>query len=229
MSTSKTGSQDMPPRPKALLFDWDSTLVDNWTAIHAAMNATLGRFGQETWSIAQCKARVKTSLRDAFPRLFPGRAELALRTYLDAYENIHLQHLKEMPAAGAMLDAAREIGLYLGIVSNKTGPNLRQEVEHLGWTPRFSRIVGATDAVRDKPAPDPVHLALGGSGFSPGPEVWFIGDTDIDMLCARDSGCTGILLNLEAPSAEIVAARPAHHVPDCAGFAGLLTTVCLSG
>ena len=229
MSASKTGSHGKLPRPKALLFDWDSTLVDNWTAIHAAMNVTLCRFRQETWTVEQCKARVKTSLRDAFPRLFAGQSDLALQTYLDAYERIHLQHLAEMPAAGAMLDAAQEIGLYLGIVSNKTGPNLRQEVEHLGWTPRFSRIVGATDALRDKPAPDPVHLALGNSGVSPGPDVWFIGDTDIDMLCARASGCTGILLNLEAPSAEMAAAGPAHHVPDCAGFARLLTTVCLSG
>jgi phosphoglycolate phosphatase len=229
MSASKSGSQGKLPRPRALLFDWDSTLVDNWTAIHAAMNVTLGHFRQETWTVEQCKARVKTSLRDAFPRLFAGQSELALQTYLDAYERIHLQHLAEMPAAGAMLDAAQEIGLYLGIVSNKTGPNLRQEVEHLGWTPRFSRIVGATDAPRDKPAPDPVHLALGESGVSPGPDVWFIGDTDIDMLCARNSGCTGVLLNLEAPSQEIAAAGPAHHVPDCAGFARLLTTVCLSG
>jgi phosphoglycolate phosphatase len=70
---------------------------------------------------------------------------------------------------------------------------------------------------------------LGDSGVSPGPDVWFIGDTDIDMHCARNSGCTGILLNLEAPSAEIAAAGPAHHVSDCAGFASLLTTVCLSG
>ncbi len=228
MSASKSRSQGKLPRPRALLFDWDSTLVDNWTAIHAAMNVTLGRFRQQTWTVEQCKARVKTSLRDAFPRLFAGQSDLALQTYLEAYERIHLQHLAEMPSAGAMLDAAQEIGLYLGIVSNKTGPNLRQEVEHLGWTPRFSRIVGATDALRDKPAPDPVHLALGDSGVSPGPDVWFIGDTDIDMLCARNSGCTGVLLNLEAPSAEIAAAGPAHHVPDCVGFARLLTTVCLS-
>jgi phosphoglycolate phosphatase len=156
MSAGKAASPDALPRPRALLFDWDSTMVDNWTAIHAAMNITLSRFGQETWSVGQCKTRVKNSLRDAFPRLFFGHAESALRTYLDAYESIHLQHLAEMPAASSMLDAAQERGLYLGIVSNKTGPNLRQEVEHLGWTPRFSRIVGATDAVRDKPAPDPV-------------------------------------------------------------------------
>jgi phosphoglycolate phosphatase len=215
------------PRPRALLFDWDSTLVDNWGAIHGAMNATLTALGRECWTVQQCRDRAQMSLRDVFPVLFAEQAGHALETYLAAYEQIHLEHLKIMPAAAAALDAAQELGLYLGIVSNKTGPNLRREVEHLGWSPRFRRIVGATDAPRDKPAPDPVHLALERSGISAGPEVWFVGDTDIDMLCAQNSGCTGILLN-ERPAAPGAAARPAYHVTDCAGLAGLLTTVCLS-
>ena len=28
------------PAPKAILFDWDNTLVDSWTVIHHAMTAT---------------------------------------------------------------------------------------------------------------------------------------------------------------------------------------------
>ena len=30
-----------PPPPRAILFDWDNTLADNWAAIHGAMNVTL--------------------------------------------------------------------------------------------------------------------------------------------------------------------------------------------
>jgi phosphoglycolate phosphatase len=215
------------PRPRALLFDWDSTLVDNWGAINAAMNATLAALGRDCWTVQECRDRIKSSLRDSFPGIFAADANLALTTYLAAYERIHLEHLTAMPAASTMLNAAQELGLYLGIVSNKTGPNLRQEVEHLGWSQRFRRIIGATDATRDKPAPDPVHLALDVSGIAAGPDVWFVGDTDIDMLCAQNSGCTGILLNREPPAAN-AAARPSYHVPDCAGFVRLLTTVCLS-
>src|SRR5262245_9478929 len=214
------------PRPRALLFDWDSTLVDNWGVIHAAMNVTLGAFGRDSWTVQECRSRMKASLREGFPGIFAAEAELALATYLTAYERIHLEHLASMPAAGSMLDAAQDLGLYLGIVSNKTGPILRREVEHLGWNSRFRRITGAADAAKDKPAADPVHLALDLSGIAPGPEVWFIGDTDIDMLCARNSGCTGILLNGTPPATE-TAPQPAYHVTDCAGLARLLTTVCL--
>jgi phosphoglycolate phosphatase len=210
-----------------VLFDWDSTLANNWGAIHAAMNATLEALGREPWSLQTCRTGIKSSLRDSFPPLFGERAGAALETYLAAYERIHLAHLAAMPAAEAMLDAAAGLDLYLGIVSNKTGPNLRAEVAHLGWTSRFRKVVGAADAPRDKPAPDPVLLALGASGIAPGPDVWIVGDTDIDMMCAHNSGCTGILVNAERPSDDVTA-RPARHVPDCAGFARLLTTVCLS-
>jgi phosphoglycolate phosphatase len=224
---SEAASPSHLPRPRALLFDWDSTLADNWGAIHVAMNATLSALGRDGWTVQECRSRIKSSLRDSFPGIFAAEANQALTTYLAAYERIHLECLAAMPAASTMLEAARDLGLYLGIVSNKTGPILRQEVEHLGWSPRFSRIVGATDAARDKPAPDPVHLALHLSGIAAGPDVWFVGDTDIDMLCAQNSGCTGILLNRE-PAAALATTRPAYHVTDCAGFARLLTTVCLS-
>lgn len=38
--------QDRPERPRAVIFDWDHTLVDNWDAIRAALNFTLTSFGQ---------------------------------------------------------------------------------------------------------------------------------------------------------------------------------------
>ena len=166
---SKSGiARQTAAAPRAILFDWDNTLVDNWAAIHAAMNVTLGRFGQAPWTVEQCKARVKTSLRDAFPRLFAGQSDLALPTYLDAFERIHLQHLAEMPAAGAMLDAAQEIGLYLGSRQQQD----RAQPAAGGGASRLDAALlpdrRRHDAARDKPAPDPVHLALGGSGVAPG-------------------------------------------------------------
>ena len=41
---------DRLPPPRAILFDWDNTLADNWAAIHGAMNATLVAMGQAPWT-----------------------------------------------------------------------------------------------------------------------------------------------------------------------------------
>ena len=80
------------------------------------------------------------------------------------------------------------------MVSNKTGPVLRREAAHLGWTGYFARLVGAGDAAADKPDAAPVDLALDGSGIVCGDAVWYVGDTAIDMECAANAGCVGVLL-----------------------------------
>ena len=52
-------------RPGAVLFDWDSTLVDNWGAIARALNATLVAMGHAPWSEDEVRRRATASARDA--------------------------------------------------------------------------------------------------------------------------------------------------------------------
>ena len=223
-----TSSNRLPP-PRAILFDWDNTLADNWAAIHDAMNATLVAMGQAPWTMEQSRNSIKASLRDSFPLLFGERWRDAVGIYRDAFERAHLTSLREMPAAGALLAELRDRGLYLAVVSNKAGRYLRVEAAHLGWTSYFRRLVGAHDAETDKPTVAPVELALAGSSIERGPEVWFVGDADIDMVCAVNAGCTPVLLRDRPPAAdECASGRPLRHVQNCAGLADLVAQLRVS-
>ncbi len=182
------------PPPRALLFDWDDTLVDNWPTIHAALNATLAAMGRPTWSFEETLGRVRQSTRDGFPRMFGARWQEAQKIFYQAFARDHLRTLKALPDAEATLKRLSDAGLYLAVVSNKHGDFLRREADHLGWSGYFSRLVGAGDAAADKPAVDAVAMALDGSGLDRGPQVWFVGDADIDMECARNAGLTAVLL-----------------------------------
>jgi len=182
------------PPPRALLFDWDDTLVDNWGTIHQALNATLAAMGQPTWSFDQTLRRVRQSSRDGFPRMFGERWREAQKIFYDAFAREHLQTLQALPDAEATLERLSEAGFYLAVVSNKHGEFLRREADYLGWSKYFRRLVGAGDAVADKPAVDAVAMALDGSGVGRGPQVWFVGDADIDVECARNAGLTAVLL-----------------------------------
>ena len=209
--------------PRALLFDWDNTLIDSWAILHHAIKVTFEAMGREPWSLEETRARVRASARDAFPALFGDRAEEALSVFYRTYEADHLKKLRERPGAGDMLRRLSEGGYYLGVVSNKRGDLLRREAAALDWTALFGRLVGANDAARDKPAADPVRLALEGSGIAPGPQVWFVGDTDIDMVCAHNAGCTPVLLREAAPGeGEFGAHPPQCHVSSCATLGDLL-------
>jgi phosphoglycolate phosphatase len=204
-------------RPQALLFDWDNTLVDSWGAIHHALTVTFEAMGEEPWTLDQTRQRVRRSAREAFPDLFGERAEEAAGVFYRTFENDHLETLEALEGAEALLRGLAESGsYYLAVVSNKRGDLLRREVGRLGWDGYFERLVGANDAARDKPAVDAVEMALGTSGLAPGPDVWLVGDTDIDMLCAANAGCLPVLLRPEPPVAgEFSGSEPRIHVAGC--------------
>jgi phosphoglycolate phosphatase len=212
-----------PDPPQALLFDWDNTLVDSWGTMHYAWNVTLAAMGHPSWTLDEAKERVRHSLRDTFPLLFGARWEEARQLYLDAYTAVHLERLKALPGAAALVQELAGEGFYLAVVSNKTGRVLRREAESLGWTRHFARLVGATDAVADKPDLAPVELALDGSGIARGPAVWFIGDTGLDMQCAIGAGCVPVLVGAADPDeADLRRWRPVLTFSDCAGLGSYL-------
>jgi phosphoglycolate phosphatase len=190
------------PRPRAVIFDWDNTLVDSWVPIHAALAETFEAMGHVPWTLDETRARVRYSMRESFPKLFGDAWEEAGRRFYQAFERLHLEHLSPLPGADAMLRDMHDAGFCLSVVSNKTGKYLRLETAALGWEGLFHRVVGAGDAFRDKPAEDPVHMALEGSGVAAGGAVWFVGDSGIDMEIAHKTGCLPVLMGTANPEGE---------------------------
>lgn len=211
------------PRPKAIVFDWDNTLIDSWGSIHDAQNHTLVHFGLEPWSLEQTRRRVRGSMRDSYPDLFGDRWLEAGEVFYARFAARHLETLTPLPSSAEMLEELSSAGLYLAVVSNKKGDYLRKEASHLGWNRFFHRIVGAFDAEQDKPSVEPVDLALAGSGITRGLDVWFAGDADIDMECAGKAGCLAILLRHEEPERdEFLSHPPMIHVPSCMALCKLV-------
>ena len=145
------------------------------------------------WSLAETKERVRLSLRESFPLHFGDRWEEARRIYLDVFRAIHLERLT--PAAGPrrLLRGLAADGIFLGVVSNKTGALLRREAEQIGWSELFGSVVGAGDATLDKPDAAPVALALAaerhrapgrecGSSATPG-STWNAPATAVAFRC----------------------------------------------
>jgi phosphoglycolate phosphatase len=220
----------VPTRPAAILFDWDNTLVDSWAVIHAALNECFTAMGHPLWTRGETEARVRGSLRDTFPEMFGARWQDAERVFYDAFGRLHLDNLTPLPGAVELLRELSDAGIYLGVVSNKRGHFLRLEAERLGWDRHFRRLAGAGDAARDKPCREHVDHALGHgtakAGPVAGPDVWFVGDADIDMVCARNAGCRAVLIRVEPPEdSEFAAAPPDLYFPDLKSLAAHLRTL----
>lgn len=207
----------LPTTPKAVVFDWDNTLVDTWPVIHAALSTTFETMGKEPWTFEQTKQRVAKSLRESFPGLFGDRWEEAADVFYRAFESFHLERLEAIDHARALLEDIERAEIPCCIVSNKTARFLRKEVDHLGWSGFVHRTIGATDAEKDKPDPAPMKMALEGTGLAPSRDVWYVGDSLIDIEFAEATGCFGILVHT-AKSKPEAAARADYLADDLAGL-----------
>ena len=111
------------------------------------------------------------------------------------------------------------------VVSNKSGPHLRQEAKENGWDKYFISIVGAHDAARDKPAREHADMALRQAGLESGPDILFVGDSESDILCARNTGCTPFLIG----TSDFAEKHGVHlYANDCRELLEMLECVCLA-
>ena len=178
--------------PRAILWDWDNTLIDAWAGIAAALNVVLAAYGKPPWTVDEARARIRGSVRDTFPDMFGPDWHRAAELLRESMQASHLDHLHLMPGTEEVLAAAAPWPL--AVVSNKEGGILRREVAHLGWSARFGAVVGAGDATADKPHAAPIWHALARIGVNPGMDVWYVGDTGSDMQAAHAAGCTAVLV-----------------------------------
>lgn len=180
--------------PAAVLFDWDNTLVDSWKTIFYAVNDTRLAFGLEPWTEDIALANIQHSGREAFPKLFGDKAKEAQIFFYKLVEEDSLQNLNPMPEAEDLLKLLIKKRIPIGVVSNKSSPFLRKEVSYLKWENYFGVLVGAGDAVRDKPAADPILLALQNLKVPVSQQVWMVGDAPVDWDSAIAAGCQPIAI-----------------------------------
>ncbi|MCB9989118.1 MAG: HAD family hydrolase [Rhodospirillales bacterium] len=184
------------PLPKALVFDWDGTLVDTMACVLDGHNAVRRHFNLPEWDMAEYVGTIahRSSL-DAYPDLYGDRFDEALGILYDEIARIHLDRLEILPGADELMSFLTGTSIPLGIVSNKRHAFLLDEMMHLGWADHFFSIIGAGHVERDKPDPLPLITALAEAGLEDEMAgVWYVGDSVADMRLARNAGCVAILV-----------------------------------
>jgi phosphoglycolate phosphatase len=186
--------------PRAVLFDWDNTLVCSYDASSTAYKNFMKRVGAPLVTRSDMENRPVSS-RQLFSELFGDNWQEMVTLYYQEFAKIHLDHVNPMQDAEKFLDILHGHNIYMAVVSNKNGQFLRQEVEHLLWEPYFSSVVGCYDLSFDKPRPEPAYHALEKGRIAPGSDVWFIGDSWVDYECAVNAGLTPIIIGETKASA----------------------------
>ena len=181
--------------PRAVIFDWDNTLVDSWGAIGEAINTVRALHDLPTWNREEILVNCTRSARESFPEWFGDQWQVAWKEYYDCFVKVRdRMGINKAHGADEILAWLKEMKIPAMVVSNKSGDYLRVEATQLEWKKYFVSIVGAHDAPRDKPAREHADRALMLAGLENGADIWFIGDSETDIVCARNAGCTPVLV-----------------------------------
>lgn len=210
--------------PKAVLFDWDNTLVDTKQSTLSAINAVCHAFDKAPMSMQEFSEKPSLTIRDFIRTMLPephvSHAETIFFNHVGPHSDVaHLPHAKNL------IHWLHQFDIPTAIVSNKGGDRLRKEIAILELSHVFYCAVGSGDTHADKPSSVPLLHALSHQNIEPSEDIWFVGDSVVDMLCAHSAGCTPVSV---APQADSFI-HPKIKAGDCYGLLKILQTISSPG
>jgi phosphoglycolate phosphatase len=203
---------------RLLVFDLDGTLIDSGADLCASVNAMLHHFGRPPLP----QAVISTYIGDGAARLVgrslgepedPALLDSALSYFLDYYREHKLDHTYVYPGVFTALDSLRfEPGgapRAMACLTNKPIAPSLAICEALGLSPYFFRTYGGNSFITKKPDPEGLVALMREAGVT-AEETLMIGDSDVDILTARNAGTwsMGCSYGLSPHTLEIVP-------PDC--------------
>ena len=204
---------------KAVIWDLDGTLLNTLDDLAASVNAALAMNGMPLRSTEEVRAFVGNGIRRLMVRAVPGgEANPAFDKALEDFTRHYGAHSRDRtrPYDGIleMLDRLSAEGVKHAIVSNKIDFAVKA-LSRAYFGERMCAAIGDDPSRARKPAPDSVLAAMREMGVT-AQETVYVGDSDVDVLTARNAGvpCVAVLWGfrdeacLRAAGAERLARTP---------------------
>lgn len=202
---------------KAIIFDLDGTLLNTLDDLADSVNYALGLFGFPERSLEEVRFFVGNGVRNLMKRAVPdGFNNPQFEDCLNAFREYYSKHLnsRTRPYDGIMelLSALHRGNYKMAIVSNKFDSAVK-ELAREYFSAYIPVAIGESGGVRKKPEPDCVFEALKELGADTS-QALYIGDSEVDVETARNSGlpCIGVTWGFR--SRELLAERGAEYIID---------------
>ncbi|MBP0970920.1 MAG: HAD family hydrolase [Oscillospiraceae bacterium] len=206
---------------KAVIFDLDGTLLNTLTDLKNSLNEALRLHGLPQRTTDEVRRFVGNGIATLVQRAIPdGRENPKYDAVLQDIRTIYAKHSLDTTAPydgiPDMLHVLHQKGYLLAVVSNKPDAQVKSLCKNF-FGDSIAAAVGQQEGVPLKPAPDPLFAAMRMLGASK-KETVYVGDSDVDILTARNAGlpCISVLWGfrdqalLEACGAQIFAHAPAE-------------------
>ena len=179
---------------KAVLFDFDGTLVDtnrliidSWQAVYRSL---WGHEEDEKNILATFGEPLEFTIR----RLFPDRPlQEILDTYRGYQSKVYRDRIEAFPGMVELVKELKERGYLLGVVTARLKESTLIGLDKFGIDKIIDAVVTCDDTDKHKPDPEPALLCLEKIGVEPQDAI-MVGDSLLDIGCAKNAGMTAVLV-----------------------------------
>ena len=179
---------------RAVLFDLDGTIIDSNNAIFETYTQVAKRLGAEPPDIEVLRGLLGQPSNLNLPILFGDNKDAR-----PIYNEVVIKTHENLPTLPHVKETLEKIELPMGIVTSKRKANA---IEVLGELyEKFDVLITPEQTVKQKPDPEPMHLACKKLSVKP-EECVYIGDTVRDYKTAMNSGTEFIALIDKGSTAE---------------------------
>lgn len=197
----------MVKKYKAVIFDWDGTLMDSEARIVNSIQAAARACGFPVLSDYDSKQIIGLSLELAILGLYPNAEQSQVVAMGEAYTQYFLEDCKvpmqAFDGAESLLFNLRQYGLKLAIATGKSRKGLDQVLGECGFGVYFDMTRTPFESA-SKPNPLMLDQILTEFGLSVD-EAVMIGDSTFDMEMAQNIGMDRIALSHGVHQMELLA------------------------
>ena len=179
---------------KAIMFDLDGTLIDQFEAIHRAFCRVISSMNFPVPSFEEVKRAVGGASDTTMAKLIgPENSMEAVKRLRPVFEEEMFNGLHALPGSYEILEFCSHNQIPTAVLTNKHGPHARAACDHLNFSKFLNFTLGANDTEWKKPDPKLSFLALD-KLESKAKETLYIGDSPYDFETALQAQMPCILV-----------------------------------
>ena len=180
---------------KLIIFDFDGTIANTDKVI---IKNYLQLYKMHAPNVKPSIDKIRTfsgpPIEETMAREFPDKTvDFMISEYRKVSKNNYIKYIKTFRNCRQTLKKLKENGYFIAIATSKKTESTRFSMELLKFNELFELVVTADDVVNKKPACDCLDKCREFYGVNR-EETLFVGDTNYDYKCARNSGVNVALM-----------------------------------